>query len=162
MPNNSNARREKDKKKQDKKKRTDPTPLHKEDKSSADSSSLSLFLSAGNQGETGRATDAKNKDASLPLFHLGTVKATAPLSGKAEPKSDAAVEWENCQSLSKAERATVYAEAKKANPGVVGEEFDLAYRNALLKAGIEKGDSNQSWQLRSSGSLSFLWNRCQR
>ncbi len=54
---------------------------------------------------------------------------------------------ENCQSLSKAERATVYAEAKKANPGAVGEEFVLAYRNALLKAGIEKGGTNHSGNL---------------
>ncbi len=44
MPNNANARREKEKKMKDKKKRTVPPPLHKEDKASMDSSSLSLFL----------------------------------------------------------------------------------------------------------------------
>ncbi len=42
MPNNASARREKDKKKKDKKKKTDPPHLHKEDKTSVDSSSLSL------------------------------------------------------------------------------------------------------------------------
>jgi hypothetical protein len=41
MPNNASARRDKDKKKKDKKKRTDPKLLHKEDKASQDSSSLS-------------------------------------------------------------------------------------------------------------------------
>jgi hypothetical protein len=56
MPNNSSARREKDKKRKDKKRETVPPPLHKEDKASkvdnvssedkasADSASLSLFL----------------------------------------------------------------------------------------------------------------------
>ena len=38
MPNNSSARQ----KKQSKKKKTDPLPLHKEDKASVDSTSLSL------------------------------------------------------------------------------------------------------------------------
>ncbi len=38
MPNNANARREKDKKKKDKKRKTDPAPLHKEYKTSMDSS----------------------------------------------------------------------------------------------------------------------------
>ncbi len=48
MPNNSSARREKDKKKKDKKKKdnreTDTPPLFKEDTASADSHSLSLSL----------------------------------------------------------------------------------------------------------------------
>ena len=57
------------------------------------------------------------------------------------------MEWENCQSLSEAERAAVYTEAKKANPGAVGDEFALAYRNALLKAGIEKRGSNHGGNL---------------
>jgi hypothetical protein len=121
--------------------------LHKEDKASADSSSLSLSLSSGNQGGTSSSTDAKNKDASFPLLHLGTVRLTAPLSRKAEPKSDAAVEWDNCQSLTKDEKATAYKEAKDANPGVVGEDFVVAYRNALLKAGIEKWGTNHGGSL---------------
>jgi hypothetical protein len=41
----------------------------------------------------------------------------------AEPKSDASVEWGNSQSLSKEERATVYAETKEANPGADVKEF---------------------------------------
>ena len=44
MPNNANARREKDKKKKDKNKKTDPPLLHKEDKAGTDSSSSSLSL----------------------------------------------------------------------------------------------------------------------
>ena len=44
MPNNANARREKDKKRKDKKRKTVPSSLPKEDKASADSSSL--FLAA--------------------------------------------------------------------------------------------------------------------
>jgi hypothetical protein len=129
MPNSANARGEKDKKKKDKKKKTDPPPLHKEDNTSVDSSSLSLSLSPGSKGGTVGPTSAKGKDAFLPLLHLGvgTVKTTASLSSKAEPKSDAAVEWDNCQSLTKAEKATAYKEAKDANPGVVGEDFVVAY-----------------------------------
>ncbi len=132
MPNNSNARREKDKKKQDKmKKKTDPTPLHKEDKASADSSSLSLSLSAGNQGATGSSADAKNKNASLPLWHLGTVEPTAPLSLSAQPKSSASVERKNPLFLSKEERATVFAVTKEANLGADTKALNLVYKIAL-------------------------------
>ncbi len=36
----------------------------------------------------------------------------------------------------------MFAETKSANPGVVTEEFALAYRIALLKADVEKGGIN--------------------
>jgi hypothetical protein len=76
------------------------------------------------------------------MLHLGTVKTTAPLSSSAEPKpkpkSDASVEWENSQSLSKEERATVFAATKEANPGADTKEFNLAYKIALWKTGIKK------------------------
>ncbi len=49
MPNNANARREKDKKKKDKKKKTSPPPLHKEDKASADSRIPPLSLAGADQ-----------------------------------------------------------------------------------------------------------------
>ncbi len=101
-------------------------------------SSFSLSFSSGSKRRVVGSANAKNKDDSLPLLHLGTVRPTTPLSRKAEPKSDAAVEWDYCQSLTKAEKATAYMEAKDANPGVQGEVFVIAYRNALLKAGIEK------------------------
>jgi hypothetical protein len=81
MPNNSNARREKDKKRKDKEKKTFPPPLHKEDKpsnkdeASMDSKSLSSFFSlAGSKGKTDSAEDAETKDASPLLLQLGTVK----------------------------------------------------------------------------------------
>ncbi len=137
MPNNSSARRETDKKRKDKDK-TNPTPLHKEDKASANSSSLSLSLSTESKDGTVGPTSAKDKDASLPLSHLGTIRAAAPLGMPSLNKSEAAVEWENCQSLTKDEKATAYQEAKEANPGVEGDDFAIAYRNALLKAGIKK------------------------
>jgi hypothetical protein len=60
MPKNSNARREKGKKRKDEKKRTDSTPLHKEDKASVDSSSLSLA-----------AKDKASVDSSSFLFLAG-------------------------------------------------------------------------------------------
>ncbi len=44
MPNNSNARREKDRKKQSKKKKADSPPFHKEDKTSTDSQTAALAL----------------------------------------------------------------------------------------------------------------------
>jgi hypothetical protein len=101
-------------------------------------SSCSLSLSSGCKGGTVSSVHAENKDASLPLLHLGTVKPTAPLSSSAEPKSGAFVEWENSQSLSKEERAIVYAETREGNPGADMKDFALAYKNALLKAGIKK------------------------
>jgi hypothetical protein len=66
MPKNSSARREKDKKRKDKKKKTDPLPLHKEDKTSVDGSTLSPSLAGANSGRTVSSANAKNKDASLP------------------------------------------------------------------------------------------------
>ena len=69
----------------------------------------------------------------------------------AEPKSNASVEWENSQSLSKEEKATVYAETKEANPGAAGEEFALAYQTAVLKAGVQKGRINLG------GNLGEVW-----
>jgi hypothetical protein len=104
--------------------------------------SSSLSRASVNAGKTTSSANEKNKDASLPLLHLGTVKPTAPQSLIAEPKSDASVELENSRSLSKEEKATVYAEAKEENPGAAGEEFALAYRIALLKAGVKNGGIN--------------------
>jgi hypothetical protein len=126
MPNNSIAKR--DKKRKDKKKKTVPPPLHKEDKTSADSSTLSLSLAGSSIGVTTSSANAKNKDSSLPLLHLGTIKSTAPLSMGAEPKSDASVvEWENSKSLSAEERAILYAETRSANPDTSAKDFALAY-----------------------------------
>ena len=53
MPNNASARRDKDKKKKNKNKKdnkkTDTLLLHKEDKSSADSGTLSLSVATGKE-----------------------------------------------------------------------------------------------------------------
>ncbi len=108
MPNNANARREKDKKKKDKETKSSFFPLHKEDKASADSGTLSLSLSAGSKERIGNSADAKNKNASPLLLHLGTVKKTPSPSLRAEPKSDAPLQWKNSLSLTDEERATVY------------------------------------------------------
>ncbi len=40
------------------------------------------------------------------------------------------------------ERQLVYPEARNANPDVSGQEFALAYRIALLEAGVKKGGAN--------------------
>ena len=68
MPNNAEARRVKDNKKKVKEKKTEPFPLHKEDKASVDSSSLSL---------TGR--DKASVDI-LSLSLASKVKASANTS----------------------------------------------------------------------------------
>ncbi len=55
-------------------------------------SSPSLSSPRENESRTVSSANAKDKDTSLPLLHLGTVKPTAPLSMNAEPKSDETVE----------------------------------------------------------------------
>ncbi len=124
-----------------KRRQTPSPPLHKEDKTSVDSSTLSLSLAGANAGKTTSSANAKNKDATLPLLSLGTVKTTAPLSSRAEPKSDTSVEREN-RSLSEQERAIAWEQARIANPDASAKDWAWAYRVALLKAGIKKGSIN--------------------
>ncbi len=79
--------------------------------------SRSLPLSAGSVSETASSADVRSKDVSLPLLHLGTVKAASPLSLRAQPKSDASLQVKPYSlSLTKEERAPVFAATKLANP----------------------------------------------
>ncbi len=142
MPNNSSARRDKEKNRKDKKKSKDPKLLHKEDETSMDGSSLSLSLPGANKGRADSSVSKKDKDASLSSSQPGTVKATELLSSRAEPKSNTSVEWENTQSLSVEEKRIAYKEARIANPDASSKDLALAYRFALLKAGVKKGGTN--------------------
>jgi hypothetical protein len=116
MPINSNARREKGKKK-DKKKKTDPSPLHKEDKASKDkgsmdSSSLSLSLAE---------KDAASLDrSSLSLSLVGT-DGTADLSDPRYLESTLLLEFQ--RSLTEDERFDMHGEVVKANPGVTSKSL---------------------------------------
>ena len=65
MPNNSNARQ----KKQGRKKKTDPPPLHKEDKASVDSIPNPLSLSGKDDG---------TMDTSSSSLHLAGAEKEAP------------------------------------------------------------------------------------
>ncbi len=123
----------------------------------------SLSLSAGNKGRTGNSTDAKNKDASPLLLHLGTAKKTASPSLRAEPKSDAPLQWKNSLSLTDEERATVYDETRVANRDADAKAFALfEVQTCLVGSGCQEKGQQSRRQLKRSGSLFSFWNRWRR
>ncbi len=123
MPNNSSARQ----KRQSKKKKTDPTPLQKEDKASADDRI---------------AMDKASLDtSSLSLSPVGTKEA----ANIAVPMcSDADLVLECYRSLSDQEKQDLQEEAKRANSGVdqrvASKEFSAVKRAFMLKAALEARD----------------------
>jgi hypothetical protein len=119
MPNNSNARREKDKKKQGKKKKTVSSPLHKEDKASLDSVPHPLSLSGKEDG----TMDTSSSSLSL----AGAEKETPPMMGHA-------IMMNHYNSLSDEEKTRIHAEALKANPRASTQELIEVKRAALWKA----------------------------
>jgi hypothetical protein len=109
----------------------------------AKDSPLSLLSPAGSASKGDHSMDAGSKDASLSLLNLGTLKAVTPLSLRAQPKdpSQDAKTYARL-SLTKEERAPVFAATKLANPDANREAFDLAYRIALWKADSQKRGIN--------------------
>jgi hypothetical protein len=102
MPNNASARRDKDKKKKDKKKKKDPKPLHKEDKASQDSSSLSpsvagkdeasldkgfLSLSSDRMEEAAENSDSEHLKRVLRVEHARDTTIQARTDGSAQEVS---------------------------------------------------------------------------
>jgi hypothetical protein len=122
MPNNANARREKGKKK-DNRKKTDPPPLHKEDKASMDSSSRSLTLTLAEKYA------ASLDSGSLSLSLVGT-------DGTADP-SDPKYLLEFQRSLTQEEKLDMHSEVMKANPEVTAKELAAIKRAVMLKAALE-------------------------
>jgi hypothetical protein len=88
--------------------------------------------------------DARSKDACLSSLNLGTFKAASPPSLRAQPKSDVSQEAKPYAqlSLTKEERAPVFAATKLANPDADRKAFNLAYRIALWKADSQKRGIN--------------------
>jgi hypothetical protein len=77
------------------------------------------------------------------LLHLGAVKPASPLSLQAQSKSDASLEVKPYSlSLTKKERAPVFAATKLANPDADRKAFNLAYNIALWKADSQKRGIN--------------------
>ncbi len=108
-------------------------------------SSFPLPLSAGSASKAAisPAAGLRNKDGSISLFHLEAVKPASPLSLQAQPKSDASLEVKPYSlSLTKGERAAVFAATKLANPDADRKAFNLAYNIALWKADSQKRGIN--------------------
>ncbi len=95
--------------------------------------------------------DASSKNASFSLLNLGTLKAASPTSLRAQPKSDASQEAKPYAqvSLTKEDRAPVFAATKLANPDADRKAFNLAYRIALWKTDSQKRGINPGSNLGS-------------
>jgi hypothetical protein len=116
MPNNSNARREKGKKKQDKKNKTDPPPLHKEDK-------------ASKEDETSK--DEASLDRSSLSLSLSGPEVAADLL---DPRYlESALLLEYAHSITQEERTVMRKRIQDANPGASREELKIIHRDAMLK-----------------------------
>jgi hypothetical protein len=128
-----------DKKKKDKKKKTDPAPLHKEDKTIADSSSSSLSLA----GKDKASVD------SPPLSLASKVKASADSSSSLSlTGGDELSEVERREilgpkyswSLTQKERLEKMAQVRRGNPGASEEEVKTLYRALILDEALKAQD----------------------
>ena len=124
MPNNAEARRVKDKKKKDKGKKTEPFPLHKEDKASVDTPSLPLT-----------AKDKASADSSSSLSLEGIHEAP-----EAKTRRLDALREKHVSSLSQETRLEKIAQLKRGNPGASEEEIRTLYRAYLLGETLKEQD----------------------
>ncbi len=78
------------------------------------------------------------------MLHLGAFKPASPLSLQAQSKTDASLEMKPYSplSLTKEERAPVFAATKLANPDADRKAFNLAYGIALWKGDSQKRGIN--------------------
>ncbi len=99
--------------------------------------------------------DKRNKDGSLSILPLGAFKPASPLSLQAQSKSDASLRANPFSlSLTKEERAPVFAATKLANPDADRKAFNLAYGIALWKADSQKRGINPGSNL-DAADISF-------
>ena len=131
MPNNANARREKDKRKKDKKK-TDPPPLHKEDKASTDSSSSSLSLAGKDKASvdgTSLSLSPGRKEIAVDPSDPKYLERVLLL----EHAGDLSVEDRSIM------RAKIRSEIRKSNPGLSKEDdkFKSLMHEGMVKAALE-------------------------
>jgi len=151
MPNNSSARRVKDKKSKDKKKegqkddqRTDTLSLPKEDKAGMDSGTPSL---------SPLGLEKANMDRESSLSILGTKVAAKPI---VPVISDADLIMGYLGSLTDMEKFDLQDEVVKANPGVnpgvSAREFAVVKKAFILKKALKLKDSRtHSLSLSSAG-----------
>jgi hypothetical protein len=93
-------------------------------------------------------TDLRSKDGSLSMLHLRALKPASTLSLQAQSKLDASPRVNPYSlSLTKEERAPVFAATKLANPDADRKAFNLAYGIALWKADSQKRGINPSSNL---------------
>ncbi len=123
MPNNANARREKDKKRKDKERKTVPPSLSQEDKTSADSSSLSLA-----------AEDKAGMDSSSSLSLAGTREVLEGETFEQETLGTT-TSW----FLSQEERLAKIGQLRRGNPGASQEEIKTLYRAHLFDETLTYG-----------------------
>ena len=94
-----------------------------------------------------KTRDGKDSSLPLPLSLPRTVRLTAPLSLRAQPKSDASMKVKYSLSLTKEERTPVLFATKLANPDADNKAFNKAYKMALWKAdSLKRGiNSGHNW-----------------
>jgi hypothetical protein len=124
---NSSARCKKDKKKKDKKKKTDPPSLHKEDRTSTDSSSLSLSPAGA--------------DKVAELLVPGAAQSVFLL--------------EFNRSLTEDQQQSITVQVAEENPGASAKEVMNNRRAFKLKAGLEALKKKGRADMDSSHSLSL-------
>ena len=124
MPNNANARREKDKKRKGKERKTVPPSLPQEDKTSADISSLSLA-----------AEDKTGMDSSSSLSLAGTREVLEGETFEQETLGTT-TSW----FLSQEERLAKIGQLRRGNPGASEEEIRTLYRAYLSSETLKEQD----------------------
>ena len=144
MPNNSHARREKERKKQSKNKRTVPPPLHKEDTASVDEATMdSVPRSLSLSGQDEAVMDTSSSSLSL----AGAEKESPPMTGH-----DVMMEYYH--SLSDEERTKIHVEALRANPKASAQELTEVKRAALWTA-MHKARKRKEQAEKDTSSLSL-------
>ena len=172
MPNNAEARRGKDKKKKDKEKKTVPAPLHKVDKTSVDSPSLSLAgKNKASVDSPSLSLTGRNKaSVDIPSLSLASkVKASANTSSSlsltdihrapdGETLRRDALREKYAKSLSQSERLEKIAQVRKVNPGASEGEIRALYRAHLLDEALKARDleEEQSEEKRKQATKRYM------
>jgi hypothetical protein len=139
MPNNSNARREKGKKKKDRNRQTDPSPLHKEDKASTDSSSLFLSLTGQEKASKDNFFPGADETSMDSFFRsyagrdMETLEAELVVPGHEQHVFVTGYR----RSLSIRESFIMQDALMQAHPNVHAKDLAAHSKAQMLKAGLE-------------------------
>ncbi len=153
MPNNSNARREKGKKKKDRNKQTDPSPLHKEDKASKDSSSRSLSLTGQEKASADNFFPGADEISMDSFFRSYAGKDMETLEAElAVPGHEQHVFVTGYgRSLPIRDKFVMTDALMQAHPNVHAKDLAAPSKAQMLKAGLE---SLKKWRQEAEDSLS--------